>query len=166
VHNRKEKHKAKEMFIVTAKTDDKVKVQKVLHPLSSGKGKFMSKVYQTDQKRLRTIHRPLSTGIDDDDTNSDEETLPATVSQQKNLTSNWNPVNEKFFSSNEDSDDDGATVQDLITTKKRDKPGHNRLAGSLFDSDNDDDHWGDLVDLIRNAEAAVDSCLQMLLPVM
>ena len=124
MHNRKEKHKAREMFIVTAKADDKENVQKVLHPLSSGKGRFMSKVYQTDQKRLRTIHRPFSAGINNDDTNSDEDPLPASVSKQTDLISGWNSVNEQFFSENMDTDDDGDTVQDLITNKKGDTPGH------------------------------------------
>ena len=56
VHNRGEKHKAKDMFIVTGKVEEKVDVQKIIHPLQ-GKGKFMSKVYRTDQRRLKPIHR-------------------------------------------------------------------------------------------------------------
>ena len=52
-----DKHKAKEMFLVTEKDNNKVKVQKLLHPLTSGPGKVMSKVYETDEKRLKTIHR-------------------------------------------------------------------------------------------------------------
>ena len=66
VHNKKEKHKVKEMFIVTAKEGEKTKVQKVLHPLNQGNGRFMSKVYTTDEKRLRTIHSPIH--VEDDDT--------------------------------------------------------------------------------------------------
>ena len=42
---KKDKHAAKEMFIVTSKNDSEVKVQKVLHTLMPEAGKIMSKVY-------------------------------------------------------------------------------------------------------------------------
>jgi hypothetical protein len=45
--NKTDKHSAKDMFIVTAKEGDTAKVQKVLHPLTPGSGKIMSKVYTT-----------------------------------------------------------------------------------------------------------------------
>ena len=56
VHNKNQKHKAKDIFLVTAKDGEKIDVQKILHPLT-GSGKFMSKVYKTDQKRLKPIYR-------------------------------------------------------------------------------------------------------------
>ena len=48
--NSNDKHKARDMFIVTAKSGDKVRAQKVLHPLSDGNAKFMGKEYHSDQK--------------------------------------------------------------------------------------------------------------------
>ena len=58
--NKSDKHKANDMFIVTAKENDKVSVQKILHPLSANPAKIMSKV-----------HRPEIPS--DDESESDEE---------------------------------------------------------------------------------------------
>ena len=105
VHNKKEKHKVKEMFIVTAKEGEKTKVQKVLHPLNQGNGRFMSKVYTTDEKRLRTIHRPIH--VEDDDTEI-EMLEPAEARTDETHLTDWNPVNGRFFDKAEDSDEDNA----------------------------------------------------------
>ena len=40
--NKTDKHKANDMFLVTAKKKDMITVQKILHPLSKELGKIMS----------------------------------------------------------------------------------------------------------------------------
>ena len=106
VHNKKEKHKAREVFIVTAKNEEKIKVQKMLHPFSEESGKFMSEVYTTDQKRLKTIHRRST--IKDDDTKYEDDEVERILRQPVTLKQNnsdWNPVNQRFYN-DEDSDDE------------------------------------------------------------
>ena len=43
IKNKTDKHKANDMFVVTGKDNEKVKVQKILHPLKNVPGKIMSK---------------------------------------------------------------------------------------------------------------------------
>jgi hypothetical protein len=125
VNNRKEKHKAKDVFIVTAKKGDKTTVQKVLHPFDQGKGKFMSKAYTTDQKRLKTIHRPkhIDNVAQPDFENITSEAMQEPV-QIKPQT--WSPIDKRFFARDEDSDDQAAEIhpEDMLN--------------------NDDDFFGDL----------------------
>ena len=156
VHNRKEKHKARDIFIVTAKKDDKIKVQKVLHPFSEGSGKFMSKVYTTDQKRLKTIHRPSA--VDDDAINyKDDEVERGNRQLQEKVKQNnsdWNPVNKRFYQ-DEDSDDeekdDPATLNQnpAILENNLDQ---NEMVGNLFEEismDDEEVNW-DENDMIGN----------------
>ena len=59
------KHTVRDVFVVTGTRDGRVQAQKLLHPLDPGKVKLMSKVYDTDPKRLITsgrYSRPLSSG--------------------------------------------------------------------------------------------------------
>ena len=56
VRNRTDKHKANEMYLAVGKEGEKVKIQKILHPLERTPMKIMSKIYQTDKKRLKMIH--------------------------------------------------------------------------------------------------------------
>ena len=62
IKNQNNKHKARDMFIVTGKSqlEKKIKIQKMLHPLLREKGKIMSKTYQTDEKQLITIPDQIS----------------------------------------------------------------------------------------------------------
>ena len=69
VKNHSDKHKANEMYLVTSKDKEKVKVQKLLHTLKKSPGKIMSKSYETNEKRMRVIHRPT---VDDEEI----ETIP------------------------------------------------------------------------------------------
>ena len=58
IKNRHDKHKANDIFVVTNKDNEKVNIQKIIHPLTMAPAKLMSKSYLTDQKYLRTTHRP------------------------------------------------------------------------------------------------------------
>ena len=99
--NKSDKHKANDMFIVTAKENDKVSVQKILHPLSANPAKIMSKVYTTPSKHLTTIHRP-EIPSDDDYESEEEEKVVNNVPAKQN--SSWNPIDRRFYQSDSDSD--------------------------------------------------------------
>ena len=121
------------MYIVTAKDGSTVDVQKVLHPLLEGKGKLMSKIYKTDQKRLKTIHRQHQSEDDDevvepvnvDPLEKADETVP-----------NWNPVDIKFFT-NDDSDDE-ENLNDKNVNYPQPELQDNILPGDLFLTDEED----------------------------
>ena len=122
VKNDYNKHKARDMFIVTDKIEkeDKVNIQKLLHPLLKTKGKLMSKTYKTDEKRLLTIHRPKFPDSEEDDDLEIGVQFKETVKAPS-----WNPVNPQFF--NDDSDDEELdTVVEVI---------HPRIENQLEDSD-------------------------------
>ena len=91
------------MFLVTAKEGEQVEVQKLLHPLIPGKGKLMSMVYKTDMKRLRHIHRSAENdeqALKNDGLNiaaTEEQTSPRVGPDSESRTSDWNPVDLKFF---------------------------------------------------------------------
>ena len=109
IKNENNKHKAREMFIVTDKTEEtnKVNIQKLLHPLLQSKGKLMAKSYKTDEKRLRTVHRPEFPANEEEDDVDDEDNPKQTVK-----TSTWNPVNLQFF--NDSSDDEETEPTDVV----------------------------------------------------
>ena len=99
IKNKVDKHKANETFIVTSKDQNKVQIQKLLHPLSSAPAKIMSKAYTTDQKHLVTIHRSEFPQHDDED-----DTLETNI--QPTSPNPWKPVNAKFFQRDSDDEDD------------------------------------------------------------
>ena len=96
VVNKADKHKVRDMFIVTGKKEDKVKVQKLLHPLSNQPGKVMSKVYTTDEKRLKTIHRPtmLDEPLEEYETTINDNAYDEVKVETKPF---WNPIDVRFF---------------------------------------------------------------------
>ena len=98
VKNRTDKHKANEMYLTVAKEGEKVKVQKILHPLERTPIKIMSKIYETDEKRLRMIHRPEL--IDEENNQLEDDPIIEKVERKI-----WNPIDQKFFSQ-EDSDEE------------------------------------------------------------
>ena len=55
------KHTAREAFVVTGTRGGRVQAQKLLHPLDPGKVKLMSKIYDTDPKRLIAVNQPWRT---------------------------------------------------------------------------------------------------------
>ena len=109
--NKAEKHYAKDMFIVTSKLNDKTKVQKLLHPLLPGSGKIMSKVYQTTDKRLKTIHRPKEVSDNDEDSEHIFEKARnlTPIMQYQNL---WNPISKYFHENTDDEDEELASKDD------------------------------------------------------
>ena len=101
IKNKSDKHKANEIFLVTSKKKEDIGVQKLLHPLQS-KPKLMSKVYNTKEKHLVTIHRPKHP----DNSNDDPEDFDDEKERTKSIENvkQWNPINNKFY--HDDSDDD------------------------------------------------------------
>ena len=98
IKNKSDKHKASEMFLVTSTNNDKVGIQKLLHPLNKTPTKIMSKVYQTAPKHLTLIHKPEHPEIENDD--------QAMFQSKPEPNKSWSPINQKFFNDDSDSDDE------------------------------------------------------------
>ena len=99
IANKTDKHKASEMFIVTAKENNDVEVQKILHPLQKTPAKLMSKIYKTNQKHLVTVHRPeFPKEVDLDE--------PEVCNEVKVEMKRWNPINQHFYKGCESDDED------------------------------------------------------------
>ena len=97
VINRQDKHNVRDMFLVTGTNNDKVQAQKILHPLT-GQKKIMSKVYNTDQKRLIVLHSSEEpTNIWPRLEDQTEPPVPQTT---------YNPVNPRFWIDEDSSSDD------------------------------------------------------------
>ena len=92
------KHKAREAFVVTGLEDEKVQAQKILHPLTPGKVKIMSKVYNTDAKHVVVTRRaqPLLSIPQQDQKPTSQVTT----------TTSYDPVNSRFWSVEDESEDD------------------------------------------------------------
>ena len=121
VANKNDKHKAKEMYIVTSKDNDNVGVQKLLHTLKENP-KIMSKVYKTKSKHLVRIHKATMPEEECDDDEEDEECPEIIKHNTKVKTSkinSYNPINSKFFEDqsdeeNDDENNDDETIQDTL----------------------------------------------------
>ncbi len=93
---KQDKHTAEDMYLVTGTEDDRIQMQKILHPLSPHK-KIMSKVYKTDAKRLIVINSPQHL--------PDVQPIP----EKPPLPAAYNPISPKYWSQTEydNSMDDG-----------------------------------------------------------
>ena len=85
------KHKARNPYLVTNTTKDKITVQKIIHPFTDNSTKLRSKSYTTDKQRVniikKHIFKPMPTS------------KPKTV--QKNT---WNPIRiDEYTGKNEDN---------------------------------------------------------------
>ena len=96
------------MYLAVAKDGEKVKVQKILHPLQETPIKIMSKTYETNEKRLKMIHRPEF--IDDENVHIDVEEV---LVLKKPEFKTWNPIDQNFFKQ-EDSDNDEEDLSDKL----------------------------------------------------
>ena len=98
------KHTARPTYVVTGREGNKVKAQKLLHTLLPGRQKLMSKVYETDEKRLIVTRHSSLPGA-----------VPVPVQQHPPVPPRpppkYDPVNKAFWD-NEDSDDE--TDQEVV----------------------------------------------------
>ena len=101
--NRMDKHKAKDVFLVTGKNGNQIDMQKIAHSLSNEPTKLMSKVYKTGDKYVTTMHRSRLQEVDASDCNCDDQPVfkPKYI-QKENV---WSPINKLFYT-NDDSDDE------------------------------------------------------------
>ena len=100
------KHNVRDMYMVTSKSDNKVTLQRLLHPQTKSNTKFMSKEYTTDTKRLQLLHRPPKTDME-----QYTETLHQPGLQKRTPQPVWTPTSRWFYrqrelSSDDDSDDE------------------------------------------------------------
>ena len=108
IRNKTNKHKANDMYIVTAEDEDsgKVGVQKLLHSLEKNvEGKITSKILKTSKKLLTTIHKPEFPHDETDEEN--EEDVDEEYSSNEPEAKPWSPINSKFYDeSSEDEDEE------------------------------------------------------------
>ena len=105
IRNKNDKHKANDIYLVTSKdeVEDKVGVQKILHPLENTKGKFTSTVMKTNKKHLSVIHKPE---FPEDE--SEEEDFKEENEKVKSIPQSkpWNPINPQFYDNSSDDEED------------------------------------------------------------
>ena len=109
-----DKHKAREIYLVTGECGDKVSTQRLLHPLSETPLKFMSRRYEVNPKHLVRINRPPHLIEESSKVATkyleERRVSPRSISRR----ASWNPVNPKYYeeSSSDDDDDDFPGVQE------------------------------------------------------
>ena len=125
------------MYVVTEDkgNDEKLGIQKILHPLTKEKGKIMSKIYKIPGKFLIPIHKPQMPAYEYEikEASTDLKSRPANINQ-----SHWSPIDYRFFTE-DTSDDDEPTI----------KPNTQRLVESEFDIQAEDLEWDNSVENIQ-----------------
>ena len=97
-----DKHKAKDLFIVTASQNDKIKIQKIIHSYSE-KPCLRSKSYTTDKSRLHV-------------TRSQSNLLKKAQHKATSSTPLWNPIQDLH---NTSSDDEYYVIPPVRVTAKK-----------------------------------------------
>ena len=105
IRNKNDKHKANDIYLVTSKDEieDKVGVQKILHPLENTKGKFTSTVMKTNKKHLSVIHKPEFPEDESEEEDFKEENEKVKPMPQSKP---WNPINPQFYDNSSDDEED------------------------------------------------------------
>ena len=104
-----EKHKARDIYLVTGQGKYKVVAQRLLHPLSQDPIKFMSREYEISPKHLHRIHRPPSSTSEIVKETDTKPIASTKYPQAKSSRTPWSPVNPKYYedeSSYDDENDD------------------------------------------------------------
>ena len=142
IKNKSDKHKANEIFIVTSKQEDDVGVQKLLHLFRSNH-KLMSKVYNTKQKHLVTIHKQhFPESKQEDPVGLDGIKQGMQPNKNPVILKPWNPINQNFF--HDDSEDDTSDEDDDTKTGKVDDQQRRGMEGktwNISDDENDEPEW-------------------------
>ena len=142
IKNKSNKHTANEIFLTVAKEGEKVKVQKILHPLK-GPIKIMSKMYATNEKRLKMLHRPervLDYGDQLNDT---------VITRKCTNFSTWNPIDDNFYKQY-DTDDETEEFTIIKTKRRQNKPISLMNTSAEAESDNEVDlEWDDSPEQIQ-----------------
>ena len=120
------KHKAREAFVVTGLEKNEIQAQKLLHPLESGKVKFMSKVYSTNAKHVVVARRAQQSWSSP---HLSEPPVPSTLA-----CPSYDPVNLRFWSDDDESDEDH---EDVVLEQAHAPPDH---AGEEQEVDLEDSH--------------------------
>ena len=112
---KQDKHKAREAFVVTGLDKDKVQAQKLLHPLESGKAKFMSKVYSTDVKHVVVARKAQQSW------SSPHSSAVPVPSPPVCSSPGYDPVNSRFWSDDDESDEEH---EDVVPQQEHAPPDH------------------------------------------
>ena len=125
VVGKQDKHKARDVFIVTGKDQDIVHSQKLLHPL--GQQRLMSKTYSTDAKRLIVTHKQPPAHFP----------TPIPPSQPLISKAAYNAVNQKFWEETSGSESDSDDAEDLVPGEALPEAGEVPLAHIAADEVSD-----------------------------
>ena len=147
-----EKHKARDLFVVTGTEGEVVHTQKLLHPLLPGKVKFMSKVYTTDSKRLVVTGRQTKHAEVPIVTTPDLPTLAE--------HSSYDAVDNRFWSDGEESDweevDDEVLVPHATQAAAGDAAAEEAVTdGAAVEAEPDVDQAGHLPPLLQAEQARI-----------
>ena len=122
------KHSVRDMYLVTAATPHSVTAQKILHPITQGTTKFMSKTYTTHPKHTRILHSPPQVHLPA----TQEPALPPRAPPAEKT---WSAIPRAFWESDSDDDD----YDDHPLPFDRD----NNIAPALYQPDIPADHPAD-----------------------
>ena len=129
------KHAERNIYLITAASEDSVAVQKILHLLVPAATKFMSKTYTIRPKHMRVLHRPPPTTSQLDPSPPWSAPVPAV----KYTNVEWSAVNRGSGSNSDDDSDSDNDPVDFFSLLGGDHDTNNDSAGSSGeDSDNND----------------------------
>ena len=137
------KHTARDMYIVTASTPETVTAQKILHPLSDGTTKIMSKQYTTHPKHIRILHSPPAVPLP-------KTQEPAPPPRAPPSTKQWSPIPQAFWESDSDDEDFDYQPPDPILVHLPDHPEDNPPEDSPPEDDPPDDDQQDDYSSVRS----------------
>ena len=104
------KHKSREIYLVTESDTDKVTAQRLLHPLTNVPTKIMSRTYEAHPKHLRRLYRPPSPHLQDKTV-----TKPDLLHPKTEIVNKWSPINPSYLeddSSDEEDEDNTIDFDD------------------------------------------------------
>ena len=121
----------------------------------------MGKVYNTRQKHLITIHKPI-VPEDTQEEPKDHEEVKVTIKPSKILKP-WNPINVKFYHG--ESDDDTSDEDDEKTDTDNGQRGETRdIAWNISDEENIEPDWDNSPEQYQLQEENIQEEDHVLLP--
>ena len=103
-----DKHKTREIYLVTGQEGEKISAQRLLHSLSKDSIKFMSREYEINPKHLQRIHHPpsLESSIFTSKETYEKSYASTTSTQVNAARKPWSPINPKYYKNDSSDDDD------------------------------------------------------------
>ena len=134
IKNKVDKHKAKDVFLVTDQAGDRIDMQKIAHTLSKEPTKLMSKIYKTRRKYVVPMQK--SQFKDVSTTDHFEDDSPSPIKEHSKAYVQWSPINIQFYEKDDSDDEDVDTIQ--IKSEA-----NNINVATEFESANEELAWDD-----------------------